>query len=836
MTSPGKPQSPKSRSRGGGGGGQNKLQGTLISKESLLPGSYRQKDNILWDRQFQLKLLNVMHKGATTNGLNRLSGGRHSIQQEHKAIQQSTKIRGKAFARRHPPRKIIDALEARDVLMPQPALLAGQANTAQSGDQQAKQVHLWSQDELQLALAQYDQLIQAQASGATSNTAEAVFRSHFARCVVRFHLHQYMRALSDICKAIRLKPGTGTGYFVRGLVLRKLLCHEAALGDLSKAVSCDFNNMRMKKEYMRAIGLIERELGLFVEAGFQYTHLAHIRKRERKEQDQALARARRPSASPSSLSSRTVHKREASHGKARAKKGLAAAAAAASTANGGSAGQQDQKPPRTGKADTLKNGKKSAMRLLAKRKKPSFLSTVHQATGGKLLGTVISAKIKFMRSLLSPIVRIMVEAPAGKRSRSQLQRMLPLIRQYQSMSRMPDELLSEVCQHLEHESASAGSYIFHEGDPQDALYILISGIARVSVHRGGIDITVKTLLAGDTFGQINVMDASQKLARYDAAEEDEAATRRIEPDVSAEQASKEGKAKAGNRDDVAASATDAPRRRRNSTIYSRAWASDSLVSSNRRKASIYAPRHCEVLVLRHIQSNAARTRAIRMMQTHQLSERARILRTCHVVKSMPERQIMRLASIGDVHRFQIGTKLLRHGEPLKKVYILCRGVCNILYPKKGVVTQRAPQVVPPAGTGMLWQQQYRELLNSHSSRSARVDGKEQSEMQLIQIGTLCPGDLCGELTILNSAEQIGSPVEVRADTAVEALVFTVSELKPFIDHGMFSGKVRQALINSIGTNVPCYKKVRWSFMQQHAWNQQKSRIVRAHVTKLNVVD
>jgi hypothetical protein len=57
----------------------------------------------------------------------------------------------------------------------------------------------------------------------------------------------------------------------------------------------------------------------------------------------------------------------------------------------------------------------------------------------------------------------------------------------------------------------------------------------------------------------------------------------------------------------------------------------------------------------------------------------------------------------------------------------------------------------------------------------------------------------------------------------------LGELKPFINHGIFSGRTRMELINSIGMHVPSELKVTCDLSAVKRWNLKKSSIVKKHV-------
>ena len=97
------------------------------------------------------------------------------------------------------------------------------------------------------------------------------------------------------------------------------------------------------------------------------------------------------------------------------------------------------------------------------------------------------------------------------------------------------------------------------------------------------------------------------------------------------------------------------------------------------------------------------------------------------------------------------------------------------------------------------------------------------------MGAITAGDICCEMVLLNPGKSTASPVQIVADTSVDALVFSLGELKPFLSHGVFSGRTRNLLVDSVGSNVPCEMKIQCNMAAQERWNRQKKVIVESHV-------
>jgi ATP/ADP translocase/HEAT repeat protein len=78
----------------------------------------------------------------------------------------------------------------------------------------------------------------------------------------------------------------------------------------------------------------------------------------------------------------------------------------------------------------------------------------------------------------------------------------------------PDAILAEVAQALEEIEIEGGEIIFEKGDSGDSMYILASG--KVRVHDGAH--TLNTLVSGDVFGEMALLDPEPRVASVTAEE------------------------------------------------------------------------------------------------------------------------------------------------------------------------------------------------------------------------------------------------------------------------------------------------------------------------------
>jgi len=72
---------------------------------------------------------------------------------------------------------------------------------------------------------------------------------------------------------------------------------------------------------------------------------------------------------------------------------------------------------------------------------------------------------------------------------------------------IPPAELESLAPSLKTRSFARGAYIFHEGDPANALYVIHSGQVKISrLGRGGEEAVFAVLLPGDVFGELSVFD------------------------------------------------------------------------------------------------------------------------------------------------------------------------------------------------------------------------------------------------------------------------------------------------------------------------------------------
>jgi CRP/FNR family transcriptional regulator, cyclic AMP receptor protein len=71
---------------------------------------------------------------------------------------------------------------------------------------------------------------------------------------------------------------------------------------------------------------------------------------------------------------------------------------------------------------------------------------------------------------------------------------------------LTDEERVELSRFGDYVTAEPGQEIIREGDPQEALFLVVSGLIHVQTLQGGRSLLLNTLRAGDSVGEVSVLD------------------------------------------------------------------------------------------------------------------------------------------------------------------------------------------------------------------------------------------------------------------------------------------------------------------------------------------
>lgn len=86
---------------------------------------------------------------------------------------------------------------------------------------------------------------------------------------------------------------------------------------------------------------------------------------------------------------------------------------------------------------------------------------------------------------------------------------------------LPERIRVRVAEVLGRRTLVAGERLFSQGDPGDALYVVVRGRLRVSVRRGRESSTIGSIGPGETVGEMAVMKGGARSADVHADEDSE---------------------------------------------------------------------------------------------------------------------------------------------------------------------------------------------------------------------------------------------------------------------------------------------------------------------------
>ena len=78
---------------------------------------------------------------------------------------------------------------------------------------------------------------------------------------------------------------------------------------------------------------------------------------------------------------------------------------------------------------------------------------------------------------------------------------------------LDDEAANELCELLTMRDVTAGTSVFHRGEPGDAMYLIENGQVRISLKdTDGHDATLAEMNDGDFFGEMSLIDVHARSA------------------------------------------------------------------------------------------------------------------------------------------------------------------------------------------------------------------------------------------------------------------------------------------------------------------------------------
>ncbi len=99
---------------------------------------------------------------------------------------------------------------------------------------------------------------------------------------------------------------------------------------------------------------------------------------------------------------------------------------------------------------------------------------------------------------------------------------IDLLRHTSIFAALTPEALELLLERAYRREVSKGEYFFHEGDEGTSIFVLVTGRVSIIKRWQGEDYMIRTLLAGDFFGEISVLDLLPRSASVVAEDDCEA--------------------------------------------------------------------------------------------------------------------------------------------------------------------------------------------------------------------------------------------------------------------------------------------------------------------------
>lgn len=97
-----------------------------------------------------------------------------------------------------------------------------------------------------------------------------------------------------------------------------------------------------------------------------------------------------------------------------------------------------------------------------------------------------------------------------------------ILAQVPLFSILDEQEIAALAERVDHEKFEAGKVVFEQGQPGEALYVVVSGRVEISIKKhDGEKVVVETATPGEFFGEISLLDAGPRTATATAAEESE---------------------------------------------------------------------------------------------------------------------------------------------------------------------------------------------------------------------------------------------------------------------------------------------------------------------------
>eukprot|EP00949_MAST-11_sp_MAST-11-sp1_P002707 g2707.t1 len=416
------------------------------------------KSHLLHNRSRQLSTLALMEKyGVSAKVLGRLSGNFEALNEENAAMDATLAKRSDKVRKRHAEMMNVERrLEAHEMLLPAPFQPENDKMSLTNAEEDSFAVRLQHGERAKVDIEHWTGVIERQRQGSQASSIESVYLAHFFRGLALLYSGKCTNdALQDFQKCVQLKPASCRALYNRGFALRRLRCLEAACGDFQEAIDVTDSD-EIRARIIDALGLTQKELGEFLKAGKTFQLSKRLRRqlqaRQGTKQQQQNQRLAKPNA-----------RVRGEGGDERRKSGI------------------------------LQSGHVMQRRL-------SISDLSHGSS--RVMMSIIKAKRKFLKALMSPVAKILLSKDPGKRNVADIRSIDEHMDKVRAVANLHPKLRKRLCQSISYERFQGGKTIYNKGDKPEAVYIILTGFAEV-LHRDlrrGETTVVKVLKAGTAFG------------------------------------------------------------------------------------------------------------------------------------------------------------------------------------------------------------------------------------------------------------------------------------------------------------------------------------------------
>jgi CRP-like cAMP-binding protein len=264
------------------------------------------------------------------------------------------------------------------------------------------------------------------------------------------------------------------------------------------------------------------------------------------------------------------------------------------------------------------------------------------------------------------------------------------------------------------------------------------------------------------------------------------------------------------------------------------WFGEVLPGSIRNSAE-YVQTSCELLYLQYTGNSDNHGDAIAIEVYHALmKKRVDVLNTGYVFNSMPEEMKVKLAAAGNFQKYPVESTLIEEGQTVDSFYVIVRGTCKVL---RTIDNQRCNH----SNVDLMWKNQFRNVLVKQrelakpgvAALKKRRDNESRYVYKNVQVSSLGPGDVFGELAVLSNRTHVPSPVTIKSDTGLVVYIFTANDIREFVNGGYFRGTTGERLRNYMCIKVPSEHTVKHVVDQVTKWNKKKCKLVTNSVLRKN---